>query len=123
MKRHVAVALLVVLGASLALAQGQTKVEFANYYVVLAERGPTWVPQTDQKGMDVRLLLPGYRHILQRIEPPASTTSTRPSPGSASRSRTRELSSKHFTVTISPQNRLFAPKSRNPGVSTASSSM
>ena len=25
-----------------------------------------------QKGMDVRLLLPGYRHILQRIEPPAA---------------------------------------------------
>ncbi|MEJ2531128.1 MAG: glycogen synthase GlgA [Halioglobus sp.] len=25
-----------------------------------------------RKGMDVRLLLPGYRHILQRIEPPAA---------------------------------------------------
>ena len=34
---------------------GSSKFEFASYYVVLAERGPTWTPQTDEKGMEVRM--------------------------------------------------------------------
>lgn len=29
--------------------------EFAEYFVVLAERGPTWTPQTDEKGWEVRM--------------------------------------------------------------------
>jgi hypothetical protein len=34
---------------------GQIDVEFAEYFVVLAERGPTWTPQTDEKGWEVRM--------------------------------------------------------------------
>jgi hypothetical protein len=55
MKSLLAAVLLVALVAGLAPAQEQGKVEFANYYVVFAERGPTWRPQTDQRGMDVRM--------------------------------------------------------------------
>ena len=44
----------------------------------------------------------------RRIEPPASITSTRPWPGSATRSRTRELSSKHLIVAIGPAKRDLA---------------
>jgi hypothetical protein len=33
----------------------QTKVEFASYYVVFAERGPNWKPQSDEEGWKVRM--------------------------------------------------------------------
>ena len=36
-------------------AIAQDKVEFASYFVVYAEKGPNWKPQTDVDGMDVRL--------------------------------------------------------------------
>jgi len=59
MQRRVIIPVLAVLAASVAVAAvaqtGQTKVEFANYYVVFAERGPTWVPQTNEKGVEVRM--------------------------------------------------------------------
>ena len=32
-----------------------TKVEFASYFVIFAERGPNWKPQTDEEGMKVRM--------------------------------------------------------------------
>jgi hypothetical protein len=67
MKRLVIAVLLVTLSAGLALAQEQTKVEFANYYVVLAERGPTWTPQTDQRGMEVRMeVVEGLKKLLSQ---------------------------------------------------------
>jgi len=59
MKRLAAVAILAALCAGLALpalAQtGQTKYKFAEYYCIFAERGPTWQPQTDEHGMEVRM--------------------------------------------------------------------
>ena len=59
MKRLVLTSTLVALCLALvvpAAAQtGSDKVEFASYYVVFAERGPTWTPQTDEKGMEVRM--------------------------------------------------------------------
>lgn len=65
MKRFAVASLLVALCAGVALAQGQTKVEFANYYVVLAERGPTWQPQGDQRGMEVRMeVIEGLKKLL-----------------------------------------------------------
>lgn len=65
MKRFAVASLLVALCAGIALAQGQTKVEFANYYVVLAERGPTWQPQGDQRGMEVRMeVIEGLKKLL-----------------------------------------------------------
>ena len=66
MKRLVAIVMLAVLASGIALAQEQTKVEFANYYVILAERGPTWTPQTDQKGMEVRMeVIEGLKKLLR----------------------------------------------------------
>ena len=42
-----------------------TKVQFAEYYVVFAERGPTWQPQTDERGMEVRMqVLEGLKGLL-----------------------------------------------------------
>ncbi len=41
--------------APAAAQTGSEKVKFASYYVVFAERGPTWTPQTDEKGMEVRM--------------------------------------------------------------------
>jgi len=59
MKRLVLTSTLVALCLALvvpATAQtGSDKAEFASYYVVFAERGPTWTPQTDEKGMEVRM--------------------------------------------------------------------
>ena len=45
----------------------------------------------------------------RRVDPPASMTSTRPSPRSAIRSRTRELSSKHLIVATGPAKRARPP--------------
>src|SRR5690606_36243321 len=54
----------------------------------------------------------------QRIEPPPSTTKTLPLPSLSlpslfNKDFTRLLSSKHFTVTISPQNLSLPPKLQN----------
>ena len=60
MKRLVIAIVLIALYAGLAVpAVAQTtepaKVKFASYWVVYAERGPTWVPQASTGGMEVRM--------------------------------------------------------------------
>jgi hypothetical protein len=58
MKRALAAALLAALCLGVAApvaAQDDTKYELASYWVILAERGPTWTPQTDQQGMEIRM--------------------------------------------------------------------
>ena len=84
-----------------------------NQSLALAHAAPGVLP---------RAFMPQFRHPLitsrltssaslrrARIEPPPSTTSTRPLPGSSRAARTRELSSKHFTVEMGPENRVFCP--------------
>ncbi len=60
---------------------------------------------------------PGCRPPARRRAPP-STTSTRPSPGLLTASRTRELSSRLRRVCTGPQKGLATPKSWNTGGST-----
>jgi len=59
MKRFVIAAVLAAVSIGFVLpATAQTgtdKVEFASYWVVYAEHGPTWLPQTDEQGMKVRM--------------------------------------------------------------------
>ena len=53
-----ALALAVLVAALTAVAADKptpSKAEFGDYWVVIAQRGPNWKPQTDQAGMDVRL--------------------------------------------------------------------
>ena len=73
MKRPVIALVLVALCLSLALpALAQTssgKVKFASYYVVFAERGPTWTPQTDEKGMEIRMqVLEGLKKLIMETD-------------------------------------------------------
>jgi len=60
MKRLVLAIVLIALCASLAVpAVAQTakpaQVKYASYWVIYAERGPTWVPQTSPEGMEARM--------------------------------------------------------------------
>ncbi len=73
MKRPVIALVLVALCLSLALpalAQtGSGKVKFGEYYVIFAERGPTWEPQTSEHGMEVRMqVLEGLKKLLLESE-------------------------------------------------------
>jgi uncharacterized membrane-anchored protein len=58
MKRALVAALLVALCLGLALpaaAQEDVKFKMESYWVILAERGPTWTPQSDERGMEIRM--------------------------------------------------------------------
>ena len=61
MKRTVLSALAAILLAAaiaptVVLAQMEpTKVEFGTYFIIFANRGPNWKPQTDDEAMDVRM--------------------------------------------------------------------
>jgi hypothetical protein len=54
----------------------------------------------------------------QRLDPPPSTTSTRPSPGLSTACLISVLSSNSFTVVIGPLNRTVPPKIWNTGSQT-----
>jgi len=75
MKRAVLSVLAAVLLAAaampaIALAQMEpTKVEFGTYFIVFANRGPNWKPQTDDEGMDVRMqVIEGLRKSVESGE-------------------------------------------------------
>ena len=59
MNRRLTATIVAALALVAALSAGaQTtpiEAEFAEYFVVLAERGPTWTPQSDAKGWEVRM--------------------------------------------------------------------
>lgn len=73
MKRPVIALTLVALCLSFALPalaqMEQTKVKFGEYYVIYAERGPTWEPQTSERGMEIRMqVLEGLKKLLQTTD-------------------------------------------------------
>lgn len=58
MKRFIAATLTCVLlvGLTVPVLAGQNeKYEFANYWVIYAEKGPKWKPQTDEQSMEMRM--------------------------------------------------------------------